>query len=149
MRLANKAASEKSCKEMMRLMGMQQMRTRIPKYMDGDTRTPHKTGDFPPYLTNDVGLIETPAGRVAVVFFSAHHCGYYSELEDAIGRMSEQVWGYFNYRGQGKWAAQRIASGNQAHAAEKMGSPETSHLSLTFRKVTWMLLNPRRRASIA
>jgi beta-lactamase class A len=94
----NQAASEKSCKEMLRLMGMQQMRTRIPKYMDDDTRTPHKTGDFPPYIANDVGLIETPAGRVVVVFFSAHHRGYYSELEDAIARMSEQVWAYFNYR---------------------------------------------------
>jgi beta-lactamase class A len=94
----NQAASEKSCKEMMRLMGMQQMRSRIPKYMDDDTRTPHKTGDFPPYIANDVGLIETPAGRVVVVFFSAHHRGYYSELEDAIARMSEQVWAYFNYR---------------------------------------------------
>jgi beta-lactamase class A len=94
----NRAASEKSCKEMMRLLGMQQMRTRIPKYMDGETRVPHKTGDFPPYIANDVGLIETSAGRVVVVFFSAHHRGYYSELEDAIARMSEQVWAYFNYR---------------------------------------------------
>ncbi|HSM85495.1 MAG TPA: serine hydrolase [Candidatus Limnocylindrales bacterium] len=96
----NKAASEKSCKEMLRLMRLQQMRTRIPKYMDDDTETPHKTGDFPPYIANDVGFIETPAGRVVVVFFSAHHRGFYSELEDAIGRMSEQVWAYFNYRGK-------------------------------------------------
>ena len=95
---SNQAASDKSCKEMMRLMRMQQMRTRIPKYMDDDTHTPHKTGDFPPYIANDVGLIETPANRVVVVFFSAHHRGYYSELEDAIARMSEQVWAYFNYR---------------------------------------------------
>jgi beta-lactamase class A len=102
MMATNRAASEKSCREMMRLMGMQQMRTRIPKYMDNDTGTPHKTGDFPPYIANDVGLIETPAGRVVVVFFSAHHRGYYSELEDAIARMSEQVWGYFNYRGKMK-----------------------------------------------
>jgi len=94
----NQAAGEKSCKEMLRLMGMQQMRTRIPKYMDDETRTPHKTGDFPPYIANDVGLIETSAGRVVVVFFSAHHRGYYAELEDAIARMSEQVWAYFNYR---------------------------------------------------
>lgn len=100
MMATNQAASEKSCKEMMRMMGMQQMRTRIPKYMDGETRVPHKTGDFPPYIANDVGLIETPAGRVVVVFFSAHHRGYYGELEDAIARMSEQVWAYFNYRGQ-------------------------------------------------
>lgn len=93
----NKAASEKSCKEMMRMMSQQQMRTRIPRFMMDDANTPHKTGDFPPYIANDIGLIETPAGRV-VVFFSAHHRGYYQELEDAIGRMSEQVWAYFNYR---------------------------------------------------
>lgn len=96
----NRAASEKSCREMMRLMGMQQMRTRIPKYMDGETRVPHKTGDFPPYIANDVGLISTANTRVVVVFFSAHHRGYYSELEDAIARMSEQIWAYFNYRGK-------------------------------------------------
>src|SRR5215469_142833 len=94
----NKAASEKSCKEMLRMMGQQQFRTRIPRFMLDDANTPHKTGDFPPYIANDVGLIQTPAGRVVVVFFSAHHRGYYSELEDAIGRMSEQVWAYFNYR---------------------------------------------------
>jgi beta-lactamase class A len=94
----NKAASEKSCKEMLRIMGQQQMRTRIPRFMLDDVETPHKTGDFPPYIANDVGLIETPSARVVVVFFSAHHRGYYSELEDAIGRMSEEVWAYFNYR---------------------------------------------------
>ncbi len=94
----NKAASEKSCKEMMRIMGQQQMRTRIPRFMLDDANTPHKTGDFPPYIANDVGFIETPSARVVVVFFSAHHRGYYQELEDAIGRMTEQVWGYFNYR---------------------------------------------------
>ena len=96
----NHAASEKSCHEMMRLMSMQQMRSRIPKYMDDETRVPHKTGDFPPYIANDVGLISTANARVVVVFFSAHHRGYYSELEDAIARMSEQVWAYFNYRGK-------------------------------------------------
>jgi beta-lactamase class A len=95
-----KAASEKSSKEMLRIMGQQQMRTRIPRFMLDEVETPHKTGDFPPYIANDVGLIETPAARVVVVFFSAHHRGYYSELEDAIGRMSEEVWAYFNYRGK-------------------------------------------------
>src|SRR6476469_8040020 len=96
----NKAASEKSCKEMLRLMELQQMRTRIPRFIEDDANTPHKTGDFPPYIANDVGLIETPAGRVVVVFFNAHHRGFYSELENAVGRMSEQVWDYCNYRGK-------------------------------------------------
>ena len=94
----NKTASEKSCKEMLRIMGQQQMRTRIPRFMMNDASTPHKTGDFPPYIANDVGFLNTPSARLVVVFFSAHHRGYYQELEDAIGRMSEQVWGYFNYR---------------------------------------------------
>ncbi len=93
----NQAASEKSCKEMLRIMGQQQMRTRIPKYLD-NVSAPHKTGDFPPYIANDIGLVVTPKSRVVVVFFSAHHRGLYSELEDAIARMSEQVWAYFNYR---------------------------------------------------
>jgi beta-lactamase class A len=98
MMATNKAASEKSCREMLRMMGRQQFRTRIPRFMMGDVSTPHKTGDFPPYIANDVGLIQTGSARVVVVFFSAHHRGYYQELEDAIGRMSEQVWAYFNYR---------------------------------------------------
>jgi beta-lactamase class A len=102
MMAANKAASEKSSKEMLRMMGQQQFRTRIPRFMMDDVDTPHKTGDFPPYIANDVGLIQTPSARVVVVFFSAHHRGFYSELEDAIGRMSEQVWAYFNYREKGK-----------------------------------------------
>ena len=39
-------------------MGLQQMRTRIPRFIEDDANTPHKTGDFPPYIANDVGLIE-------------------------------------------------------------------------------------------
>ena len=95
----NQAASQKSCEEMMRILRMQQMRTRIPRFL-GDVSTPHKTGDFPPYIANDVGLIETEKSRVVVVFFCAHHRGVYAELENAVGRMSEQVWAYFNYRDQ-------------------------------------------------
>jgi beta-lactamase class A len=95
----NQAASQKSCEEMLRILRQQQMRTRIPKYLD-DVSTPHKTGDFPPYIANDVGLIETAKARVVVVFFCAHHRGIYAELEDAVARMSEQVWAYFNYGGQ-------------------------------------------------
>ncbi len=81
----NQAADPKSCAEMLRIMRQQQMRTRIPKYLD-NVSAPHKTGDFPPYIANDIGLIETGNARVVVVFMSAHHRGLYSELEDAIAR---------------------------------------------------------------
>lgn len=81
---------------MIHIMGRQQFRTRIPKYLS-DVQTPHKTGDFPPYIANDVGYIQTDKSKVVVVFFSAHHRGTYAELEDAIARMSEQVWAFYNY----------------------------------------------------
>jgi hypothetical protein len=31
-----------------------------------DVDTPRKTGDFPPYIANDLGLIETPSARAVV-----------------------------------------------------------------------------------
>ena len=98
---SNRAASQKSCEEMIRIMGRQQFRTRIPKYL-WDVQSPHKTGDFPPHIANDVGYIQTDKATVVVVFLSAHHRGNYSELEDAIARMSEQVWAYYNYSGDTK-----------------------------------------------
>lgn len=87
----NEAASPASCAAMLRILRQQQMNTRIPKYLAG-AGTPHKTGDFPPYIANDVGLIESRQSRTVVAFFSAHHRGIYAGLEDAIARMSEQTW---------------------------------------------------------
>ncbi len=81
-------------------MRAQQLNTRIPKYLSGAT-IPHKTGDFPPYIANDVGLIEAARGRVVVVFFTAHHRGIYANMEDAIARARSGL-GYFNYRDEVK-----------------------------------------------
>ena len=92
----SQAASPRSCQEMLNILRQQQMRTRIPKYLE-EVSVAHKTGDFPPYIANDVGLIETQKAHVIVVFFCAHHRGVYAALEDAVARMSEQVWAYFNY----------------------------------------------------
>ena len=100
----DQAASPRSCEEMMSILRQQQMRTRIPRFLD-DVSIAHKTGDFPPFIANDAGLIETQKASVVVVFFCAHHRGLYAELEDAVGRMSEQVWAYFNYRNQAPEAA--------------------------------------------
>ena len=92
----NEAASQDSCQKMLGIMRSQQMNTRIPKYVQAST--PHKTGDFPPYIANDVGYIETPRARVVIAVFTAHHRGIYANLEDAIGRIAEETWLYFNAR---------------------------------------------------
>lgn len=92
----NKAASEASCAEMIKILRAQQMRTRIPKYLT--VASAHKTGDFPPYIANDVGYIFAGPGSTAiVVFFNAHHRGIYADLEDAVARAAEQVEDYLLY----------------------------------------------------
>lgn len=82
---------------MLQMMRGQLYRTRIPRYLTG-WRVPHKTGDFLPYIGNDVGAIEADGRTVVVSIFTANHFGNGFALEDAIGRVSEQIAAYFSYR---------------------------------------------------
>jgi beta-lactamase class A len=82
---------------MLQIMRGQVYRTRIPRYLTG-WRIPHKTGDFLPYIGNDVGAIEASGRTVVLSIFTANHFGNGHALEDAIGRVSEQVAAYFAYR---------------------------------------------------
>jgi beta-lactamase class A len=92
-------AGPAACREMLRILGLQQFRTRLPKYLFGAS-VAHKTGDFDPFIANDVGIIQ-PFGRPPIVacFFTARHRGIWANLEDAIARMSEKVHDYALARG--------------------------------------------------
>ncbi len=72
-------------------------RTRIPKYITG-YQVPHKTGDFLPFIANDVGLLENEKHKVVISVFTAKHNGVGAYLEDAIGRIAEQVANYYGFR---------------------------------------------------
>ena len=82
---------------MLRIMRGQIYRTRIPRYLSGWS-VPHKTGDFLPYIGNDVGVLESKTRRVVLSVFTANHFGSGERLEEAIGRIAEQVGAYFGYR---------------------------------------------------
>lgn len=73
-------------------------RTRIPRYVTG-FRIPHKTGDFLPYIGNDVGVLEAPGRTIVVSIFTANHYGDGDRLEEAIGRVAALVAEYFTFRG--------------------------------------------------
>ena len=88
------AVSKKASEQMLTMMRGQVYSTRLPKYLAG-ARLPHKTGDFLPYIGNDVGLIEMPGKTIVISVFTAHHYGVGTYLEDAIGRIAEQVANYF------------------------------------------------------
>jgi hypothetical protein len=71
--------------------------SRLPKYVTG-FRVPHKTGDFLPYIGNDVGILESRGRNVVVSVFTARHFGLGPQLEDTIGRVAELVANYFAAR---------------------------------------------------
>jgi beta-lactamase class A len=82
---------------MLQIMRNQLYRTRIPRYVTG-YRIPHKTGDFLPYVGDDVGVLEGPGRTIVLSIFTGNHFGSGEALENAIGLVSKEVADYFAFR---------------------------------------------------
>ena len=82
---------------MLQIMRGQLYRTRIPRYVTG-YRIPHKTGDFLPYVGDDVGMLETNGRTIVISIFTGDHYGSGEALENAIGLVAKDVADYFAYR---------------------------------------------------
>jgi beta-lactamase class A len=96
--MARKAlVDEKSSDLMLQIMSGQIYRTRIPRYISG-YRIPHKTGDFLPYIGNDVGLLMAPGRTIVISIYTANHFGDRDRLEEAIGDIARQVAQYYTFR---------------------------------------------------
>ncbi len=91
--LVDKASSD----QMLQIMRNQLYRTRIPRFLSG-YRIPHKTGDFLPYIGNDVGAIESPGQTIVISIFTANHFGSGDTLEEADGRIAKEIADYFAYQ---------------------------------------------------
>lgn len=91
--LVDKASSDL----MLEIMRAQLYRTRIPRYLNG-WRVPHKTGDFLPYVADDVGMLEAPGRTIVISIFTNDHYGSGESLENAIGLVAKEVGDYFQYR---------------------------------------------------
>jgi beta-lactamase class A len=88
---------EDSSKQMLQILRGQLYRTRIPRFLAG-WAVPHKTGDFLPYIADDVGVLESTERKVVISVFTANHFGSGEVLEETIGRVAEQVAAYFAFR---------------------------------------------------
>ena len=95
------AVSKPASEMMMQIMRGQVYSSRLPKYVTS-FRLPHKTGDFLPYIGNDVGIMESRNRNVIICVFTANHYGIGANLEDAIARIAEQTANYFSYRQEAK-----------------------------------------------
>ena len=88
-------ASQRSCTDMMRMLRAQQSGARrLPHFLN--VSVAHKTGDFPPVLANDVGVISARSGPIVVAFFANAIEGPYAEAEDRIGRVAQLIVQYFD-----------------------------------------------------
>ena len=82
---------------MLQIMRGQVYRSRIPRFVTG-YRIPHKTGDFLPYVGDDVGVLEAQGRTIVISIFTGNHFGSGEMLENAIGLVAKEVADYFAYR---------------------------------------------------
>ena len=88
-------AAKASCADMLRMLRAQQSGARrLPHFVN--VPVGHKTGDFPPVIANDVGIIYSRSGPIVVAFFGSAIEGSYGEAEDRIGRIAQVIVGYFD-----------------------------------------------------
>ena len=88
-------ASQASCAEMRTAFRRQQAGSRrLPHFLD--VPVGHKTGDFPPVLANDVGVIYARSGPIVISFLTNAIREPYAELEDRMGRTTRMIVDYFD-----------------------------------------------------
>lgn len=89
-------AGRRATEEMRGILRRQFYASRLPARIRGRAPIGHKTGDWPPYLANDVGIIYAPSGPIVISAFATENRGRYADLEMAIGRIAELIldaWG--------------------------------------------------------
>jgi len=93
--LVSKARSD----EMLQIMaGQQAGARRMPHFLPQGYSVAHKTGDGPPVIANDVGVVYARSGPIVMAFFTADNRGLWQDVEDAIGRATRIAVEYFDGR---------------------------------------------------
>ena len=84
-------ASRASSNEMIDILERQFYSTRLPRYIRFRASVAHKTGDWPPYAGNDVGILYYEGGPTVVAVFTNQNTGDFIELESTLGRIAEDI----------------------------------------------------------
>jgi beta-lactamase class A len=91
-----KVATKRGCDEMRGMLRRQFYSSRLPARISSRVSIGHKTGDWPPYLGNDVGIMYHQGGPTVISVFTNENRGPFFELEAMLGRIGEDVlnaWG--------------------------------------------------------
>ncbi len=91
--LPSKAGAE----ELLRMLRAQLSGARrLPHFLPPGVSVAHKTGDFPPVLANDAGIVYAKSGPIVVSFFLNAITEPYGEAEDRMGRVTAAIVDYFD-----------------------------------------------------
>ncbi len=89
------AASKESCQMMMTILGQQQFKQRLPRYLPESARVAHKTGTIGS-TTNDAGVMFVRGNPVALVVFTVDKRIARGEVEERMGRLARAVYDFFD-----------------------------------------------------
>ncbi len=84
-------AARASSDEMIAILERQFYSTRLPRYIRFRASVAHKTGDWPPYAGNDVGILYYEGGPTVVAVFTNQNTGDFIELESTLGHIAEDI----------------------------------------------------------
>jgi beta-lactamase class A len=89
-------ASKASTDQMLRILRQQLYASRLPQRIRFRAGIAHKTGDWPPLLGNDVGIVYGASGPIIMSVFANLNRGDFFDVEAVEGRIAEDVlnaWG--------------------------------------------------------
>lgn len=89
-------AGPRSTEEMLETLKRQLYFSRLPQRIRSRVVVGHKTGDWPPLIGNDVGIVYAKSGPIVVSIFTNDNRGDFFELEATLGRIAEDLlfaWG--------------------------------------------------------
>jgi beta-lactamase class A len=84
-------ASRAHSDDMLGMLRRQFYASRLPQRLSGKAQVAHKTGDWPPYAGNDVGILYYQGGPAVIAIFTNQNRGSFFELEATLGRIAERV----------------------------------------------------------
>ena len=85
-------ADEEASREMVEILRGQFYSTRLPRRVRFQgVGVAHKTGDWPPYAGNDVGILFYDGGPAIVSVFTNQNRGDFFELEEALGWIAQEI----------------------------------------------------------
>jgi beta-lactamase class A len=97
--LMGELASAATTEEMLDVLRGQFYDSRLPRFIkeQATVTVAHKTGEIPPYVLNDAGIIFHEGGPTVVTVFVNENQGTVLQVEETIGRIAEDLvsaWGH-------------------------------------------------------